>query len=321
MLVRFGTTLVVTEHFLLGRFGQVTMSGGDRLDVPTNVVAPGAAAIALQAENNLNKILVDDTNNAQNADPVFGRGGQPLSASNTLRGGDTLPNATGVLTYTWGGNAASPNAYRLRPVSNGELFDFVPSNPRPTSREDVGGDVQVGAMNLLNLFNTFTNCSFGVGGTPTTTACRGANSSAEFERQVAKTIAAIRKVDADVLGVNEIENDGYAPTSAIADLVDATQRRDRLGEPTRSSTRMPSTGQVNALGTDAIKVGMLYKPAEVTPIGKTAALNTVVVRQRWRRRPAQPPLARAGLPGQRDRRHLRRRRQPPQVQGLGLQRP
>ncbi len=90
MLVRFGTTLVVTEHFLLGRFGQVTMSGGDRLDVPTNVVAPGAAAIALQAQNNLNKILVDDTRNDQNADPVFGRGGQPLSASNTLRGGDTL---------------------------------------------------------------------------------------------------------------------------------------------------------------------------------------------------------------------------------------
>ena len=33
-------------------------------------------------------------------------------------------------------------------------------------------------------------------------------------------------------------------------------------------------GQVNALGTDAIKVGMLYKPAVVTPIGTTAALNT-----------------------------------------------
>ena len=29
-----------------------------------------------------------------------------------------------------------------------------------------------------------------------------------------------------------------------------------------------NTGQVNAMGTDAIKVGMLYKPASVTPVGR-----------------------------------------------------
>ena len=34
------------------------------------------------------------------------------------------------------------------------------------------------------------------------------------------------------------------------------------------------TGQVDALGTDAIKVGQIYKPAKVTPVGKTAVLNT-----------------------------------------------
>jgi predicted extracellular nuclease len=35
-----------------------------------------------------------------------------------------------------------------------------------------------------------------------------------------------------------------------------------------------NTGQVNALGTDAIKVALLYKPAVVTPVGQTAVLNT-----------------------------------------------
>ena len=274
MLVRFAQPLVVTEHFLLGRFGQVTMSGGERLDVPTNVVAPGPPAIALQAQNNLNKILVDDTSNAQNADPVFGRGGQPLTATNTLRGGDTLPSATGVLTYTWGGNVASPNAYRLRPVANGALFDFQPTNPRPDAREDVGGDVQVGAMNLLNLFNTFTNCSFGVGAPPTTSACRGANNAVEYERQVAKTVTAITKVNADVLGVNEIENDGYADTSAIAELV-TRLNAGRAPADTYAFINPDTTNGVNSLGTDAIKVGMLYKPALVTPIGRTATLNTV----------------------------------------------
>lgn len=272
MLVRFGTTLVVTEHFLLGRFGQVTMSGGDRLDVPTNVVAPGAEAIALQAKNNLNKILVDDTRNDQNADPVFGRGGQPLSASNTLRGGDTLPNATGVLTFTWGGASASPNAYRLRPVSNGALFDFQPSNPRPTSRAPLGGDVAVGAMNLLNLFNTFSGCTGGVSGA--SLDCRGAENQFEYDRQVAKTVAAVTKVNADVLGINEIENDGYGPTSTVQELVDRLNVGRAAGD-TYAFINPDTANGVDSLGSDAIKVGMIFKPGKVTPIGRTATLNTV----------------------------------------------
>ena len=35
------------------------------------------------------------------------------------------------------------------------------------------------------------------------------------------------------------------------------------------------TGEVNSLGTDAIKVGLIYKRARVVPVGQTAALNTV----------------------------------------------
>ena len=81
MLVRMAQTLTVTEHFQLGRFGEVLLSSGGRLQQPTNVVEPGAPAIALQAQNDLNQILVDDASQAQNPDPiVFGRGGQPLSA-------------------------------------------------------------------------------------------------------------------------------------------------------------------------------------------------------------------------------------------------
>ena len=48
---------------------------------------------------------------------VFARGGQPLSASNTLRGGDTATGIVGVLNYTWAGNSASGNAYRIRPIN------------------------------------------------------------------------------------------------------------------------------------------------------------------------------------------------------------
>ncbi|HEY9075270.1 MAG TPA: Ig-like domain-containing protein [Anaerolineaceae bacterium] len=132
MLVRFPQTLYVTEHYQLGRFGLVVMSADSRLAQPTNVVAPGAPALALQAANNLNRIIVDDDLQNQNPDPIkFGRGGNPLTASNTLRGGDTATGMIGVMTYTWAGNSASPNAYRLRPVNALAAVYRTSSPPMP----------------------------------------------------------------------------------------------------------------------------------------------------------------------------------------------
>ncbi len=276
MLVELPQTMSVTEHYLLGRFGQVTLSQGGRLQQPTNVVAPGAPAAALQAENDLRTIILDDTTNDQNADPiVFGRGGQPLSASNTLRGGDTVTGLTGVLNYTWGGNGSSANAYRIRPVSPDATVDFAATNPRPATAPAVGGTTRVAGMNLLNFFNTLdtsgNNCTGGVAGSPMD--CRGANTALEFERQWHKTVTAVSGTGADVVAFMEMENDGYGPDSAEQFLVDRLNDKDGAGTWAMINADR-GTGQVDALGNDAIKVGMLYKPAEVTPVGTTAALNT-----------------------------------------------
>jgi hypothetical protein len=283
MLVRMPQTLYVTEHFQLGRFGMVVMSSGDRLWQPTHLVEPGAPALTQQATNNLNRIIIDDALNNQNADPiVFGRGGLPLSASNTLRGGDTAAGIVGVMTYTWSGNSTSGNAYRLRPVGalGGGAPNFQPSNPRPLAPDEVGGTLKVLGTNVLNYFNTFDGasssppwaCNLGVGGLLTN--CRGADGLAEFDRQWPKIVAGILAIDPDVIGLNEIENDGYGPASAMAILV------DQLNAATAPGTYAyidvdAETGQVNALGFDAIKVGLIYKPGSVTPVGQTAALNSV----------------------------------------------
>src|SRR5690606_41725381 len=89
--------------------------------------------------------------NARSPDPPrSGRGAQPLTAENTLRGGDSITGATGVLTYTWAGNAASGNAYRLRPVSPDETFVFEARNARPASAPDVGGSLRGASFNVLN---------------------------------------------------------------------------------------------------------------------------------------------------------------------------
>jgi predicted extracellular nuclease len=272
MLVTFEQTLYVTEHYLLGRYGQVTVSSGGRLQQPTNVVAPGDAANALQAENDLNQLIIEDTWTNQNPDPIiWGRNGEPLSAENTLRGGDTTTGAVGIMTYDF-------SEWRLRPLTaDGASIRFEAANPRPTSAPDVGGAVQVAGMNLLNYFNTLDeghadDCNGGVGASRPM-ECRGAETQLELDRQTAKTVAAIAKLDADVIGVNEIENDGYGEESAIAYLV--RKVNEQLGAGTYAFVDADAaTGQTDALGTDAIKVGFLYKPAAVTPVGDTAVLNT-----------------------------------------------
>jgi hypothetical protein len=256
MRVTLPQGLVVTEHFGLGRFGEVLLSSGARLAQPTDVVAPGAAANALQAANDLDQILLDDGSNRQNPDPIrFARGGQPLSAANTLRGGDTITGVSGVLGFGF-------SAYRLQVAGPA---DFQPANPRPAAPPAVGGDVRVASFNLLNYFNDFTSGQCGTTGTATD--CRGAESVAELERQAPKTVAAILGLGADVVAVNELENDGFGPQSAIQDLV------GRLNAATAPGT-WAFVDAGGPLGTDAITVGMLYRPARVTPAGAPAVLDT-----------------------------------------------
>ncbi len=245
--------LTVTEVFTLARFGEVALSVGGRLFNPTNVVPPGAPAQAQQALNDRSRILLDDGNNQQNIDPTFyPQGG--LSAANTLRVGDTTPSLTGVLDHRF-------SAYRVQPVDP-DAVQFTHSNPRSAGPAAVGGDVRVAAFNVLNYFN-----GDGAGaGFPTP---RGANNPAEFTRQRAKIVSAITALDADVVGLMELENDDTATEyGAIEDLVDGLN--DVAGAGTYDFV---DTGIV---GTDEIRVGIIYQPARVTPVGAHAVIDSSV---------------------------------------------
>ena len=162
---------------------------------------------------------MDDALQSQNPDPIlFGRGGNPLTASNTLRGGDTATGMVGVLSYTWAGNSASGNAYRLRPVEalGGGVPSFVAANPRPSGSPTVGGPLKAVGMNLLNFFNSFgtTGCSFGLGGP--VAECRGADDAGEFARQWPKTVKAIIGTGGDVIGIGEVAR--YLPSRASGQI-------------------------------------------------------------------------------------------------------
>jgi predicted extracellular nuclease len=275
MLVSFPQELTVTELFQLGRFGQVTLSSGGRLDQPTNVAAPGEEAVAVQQANDLNRIIVDDASQRQNPDPVlWARDGSPLTAENTLRGGDSATGLVGVMTYTWGGNAASPNAFRVRPIGAlGGGVDFEAANLRTDTPQSIGGSLKVASFNVLNYFDDFSGCTGGVAPDAEPMDCRGADDQRELDRQAAKIVAALQGLDADVFGLIEIENDGYGPDSALADLVERLNAKARGGT-YRYLDVDARTEQVDALGDDAIKVAMIYKPGAVVPNGETAVLNS-----------------------------------------------
>ena len=83
-----------------------------------------------------------------------------------------------------------------------------------------------------------------------------------------KSVSAILSLNADILGIVEVENDGYDPSSAIADLVSRLNASAGAGTDAYIDVDA-ATNQANALGTDAIKVGLLYKPAVATPVGQT----------------------------------------------------
>lgn len=267
MLVRLPQTLSVTEHFYLGRFGQVVMSSNARLPQPTSIDLPGSPALSIQAANDLNRIILDDDSNNQNPDPIlFGENGHPLSAANTLRGGYAAANIIGVMTHTHG-------EWVVRPVGalGGGVPAFGAANPRPATPTPVGGTARVATFDLNNWFNTFTGCTNGVGGSPG--PCRGASDATEFERQAGKTIPAILGIDADVIGVTSLENDGYGASSAIAELVDRLNAVAGAGSYAFIDADA-GAGQTNALGTDGIRVGIIYRPATATPVGNTAVLNS-----------------------------------------------
>ncbi len=262
MLVTFNQDLFVTDTFRLGRFGQVTLSSSDRLYQPTNVAAPPATAV--QEANERNRIIIDDTQQNQNADPILFPTPNGLSAMNTLRGGDRVQNLTGVMTYTWGGNSSSPNAYRIRPVdpsqsSGNDLATFVTNNPRPTTPPSVGGSLKVVTFNVLNYFNG-----------PTFPTSRGAESQEEFTRQRDKIINAIAAMDGDIVGLIEIQNNGYGSDSAIQDLVNGLNAQMGAG-----TYAFVDPGTVT-LGGDEITNGFIYKPAtvEIAPGTTPAALTT-----------------------------------------------
>ena len=255
MLVTFPQALVISEYFNYDRYGEIVLTSQRHL-TPTAEFEPGSPE-EMQAVQDflLDKITLDDGRSNQNPDPAIHPNGNVFDMSNLFRGGDTVANVTGVMDYSF-------SLYRIQPTQGA---DYTSVNPRPAQPEVVGGNLKVVSMNTLNYFTTLTS-SGSICGPLQNQDCRGADTPEEFTRQRAKIIAAISTMNADVVGLLEIENN--INDEAIQNLVDGLNTA--LGAGTYDYIH---TGTI---GGDAIKVALIYKPATVSLVGGYAILDLSV---------------------------------------------
>ena len=248
MLISVAQPMYVVDSYNLARYGELGLAT-ERLYQGTQVALPGDAANALEAQNQLKQLLLDDGSTQQNPE-VIPYPGAGLDAYNTVRLGDSVEGLTGVLGYGF-------DRYRLHPTT---AVQFTASNPRteaPVLNEQ--GDIKIASFNVLNYFNGDGQ----QGGFPTS---RGADDLQEFIRQEQKLVTAITAMDADIVGLMEIENDGFGEFSALSSLVTA------LNDATDNGEYAFVDFAVAEVGTDAITTALIYRSDRVQEVG-TASIN------------------------------------------------
>ncbi|MEO5919637.1 MAG: ExeM/NucH family extracellular endonuclease, partial [Pseudolysinimonas sp.] len=139
---------------------------------------------------------------------------------------------------------------------------FTPANPRPAAAPAVGGDVQFGSFNVFNYFTTLSSAN---------PNARGAATAAQFAIQKSKIVSAINGLGADIVALEEMQNNveyGETVDTALADLVaglnDAAGAGTWAYVPTPAELAMPGA-------TDVITPAIIYKPAVADPVGDSFA--------------------------------------------------
>lgn len=260
MLVRFPQKLTVSSLRLLEPYGEVSLAEGGRPFQFTNAHAPDATAYAAHIESlAARSVILDDGLRSSNPKGIrylnVGDG-----ADYSIRAGDSITGVAGNLRYSRGSGGGGPQGWRLEPVAD---LRFDADNPRP-GVPALAGTVRIASFNVLNFFSGADDGqpTCGPGGTA---PCRGADSAAELSRQLAKTVTAIALMNADIVGLIELENNA---TESMAMIVNALNAYVGAGRYTYVDT--------GSIHTDAIKTGFVYDASRIRATGPFALLNASV---------------------------------------------
>jgi len=180
-----------------------------------------------------------------------------------IRIDDTVHGLEGVLTYSY-------NEYRLYVTNTATQDNFTHNLPRTDTPVLNRGDLVIATMNVLNYFNS----PFGGDCNPSSAGSRdsvedqecgnrGAPSQDEFEKQGDKIANAIVAMDADIVGLMEIENNGFGSDSAVRHLVDKINAKITDASKHYQFITPPGVDADTRIGTDAIANQVLYRASKV----------------------------------------------------------
>ncbi|MFQ2625740.1 ExeM/NucH family extracellular endonuclease [Aeromonas caviae] len=262
-----GSSLVVTRNFSFdydGKRNNLVLAYGAPLIKSTQKFAAMSQEASDWALRNQQNQLVVETD-AKAPDGVLPWFPGFNAEDGYLRIGDKLNGLEGALGYSY-------NLFRL--VASNRIdasqIDHSGWDRVETPELAEAGDLRVASFNVLNFFTTVVG-----GDANPTDSNRGALTVAEFELQRTKIVSAITRLNADVVGLMEIENNGYGDNSAIANLVAALN----AAQPDEADHyRWIASPDGKPIGTDAITVGLIYRPASVSPQG-AASLIALPVQQ------------------------------------------
>ncbi len=282
----------ITDNYRTNQYGEIGVAPGPKpFDTPTNVVAPGAPAIAKARQNAAALITLDD---GASIDFLYGSPSTPLPwlrPDNEVRVGAPVDfTQPVVLDYR-------NNAWKLQPREHLTAEGDEPvrfGSTRTGAPEDVGGQVKLATFNVLNYFSTTGvdyvagggTCTFYTdreGAAVTTNECgtpsassgngpRGAANADSLARQQAKIVNAINTLDADVVSLEEIENSaklGKPRDTALDTLVAALNAEAGAG----TWAAVPSPATVPTTGEDVIRTAFIYKPATLKTVGSSTILD------------------------------------------------
>jgi predicted extracellular nuclease len=226
--------------------------------------AESSEAVALAEHNANHRVFVESDQKAPNGQipyyPDFATDpDQNGSSENHLRLGSRVEGMQAVVTYSY-------NEYRLIVTNELDKSNFVAIGEgfnveRKAAPSVVDADLHVASFNVLNYFNSVADS-----GDPNALGQnRGAESFAEFEIQRAKIVAAMKAMNADIIGLMEIENNGFSEGSALNNLVTALNAEFDNTDDHYAYVEIEATDkhQDAYLGSDAIMVAMIYKPSMV----------------------------------------------------------
>ncbi len=211
-LVTIRGPLHVAEVYNLGRYGSLALARGGRPFHPNNGVNGGRRL----------DLLLDDGSYRRDPRPV-----PHTDPAGVRRAGDRVGDVTGILAHAFG-------RWRIHPVTEPE---FAPGNPRPPAPPASTG---LRALQL-NLRNYFTDREG-----------RGPSTEAGFSRQRERLRQVIRRLDADLLALHEIQNHPAAVDDLLALL--------NAGQPPAKHYRQTLAARSDAV----IRSVLLYRPQRLT---------------------------------------------------------